>query len=244
MRLEPDQIDFYWTNGYLPLPNLFPADHVQTLLARLEALCADWQGEEAQRMGIMQEPEAAEKTPATVRKFAGMAEVDPLFLSHVCHPNLLDVVAQLLGTPLSLYADQALLKPPYHGSEKPEHQDNAYFKVAPADHLVTCWTALDDSDLANGCMHYYAGSHKGGVVAHRAIPNTPHLVPEGFDRTQSSAVPIRAGGCILHHSETVHWSPPNHSPRWRRAVVCHLVRSDATMGQRRPDSPPLVTVRA
>src|SRR5262249_47439966 len=126
MHLEPDQIAFYWTNGYLPLPGLFPAEHVQALLARIEALCADWQGEDARRMQVMQEPGAVEKNPETVRKFAGMAAVDPLFRSHVCHPHLLDVVEQLLGTPLSLYADQALLKPPYHGSEKPEHQDNAY----------------------------------------------------------------------------------------------------------------------
>jgi hypothetical protein len=243
MKLTPGQIDFYWKNGYLPLPGLFPAEHIAAIVARVEALCTDWQSEEARLMSVMQEPDVANPTPATVRKFAGMAAVDPLFRAHAAHLNLLDVVEQLLGTPLSLYADQALLKPPYHGSEKPEHQDNAYFRIDPADHLVTCWTALDDADVENGCMHYYAGSHKRGLVAHTEIPNTPHLVPEGFDRSCSTAVPIGSGGCILHHSETVHWTPPNRSGRWRRALVCHLVRSDATMGRRTSDDSPLLDLR-
>ena len=79
---------------------------------------------------------------------------------------------------------------------------------------------------------------------HRAIKGTPHLVPEEADRTQSTPVPIGEGGCILHHSLTMHWSPPNHSSRWRRAFVVHFVRSDAEMAMRHPNSPPLPTVRA
>lgn len=248
MALTPAQTDFFWTHGYLPMPDLFPQEHVAALRARIEELCADWQSEASKQAGVQQEPEllraeGAELSARTVRKFAELAKVDPLFESHARCPQLLEVVEALLGRPLSLYADQALLKPPFHGSEKPEHQDNAYFRVDPPDHVITCWTALDDADLENGCMYYYAGSHRLGGVPHRAIKGTPHLVPEGFDRSQSTAVPILAGGCILHHSQTVHWSPGNASDRWRRAFVCHYARLDAHMGARHPNSPPLLQVR-
>jgi phytanoyl-CoA hydroxylase len=249
MALTPNQIDFFRTNGYLPLPALFTPEHVGALKARLEALCEEWQSDEAARAGVQQEPgvargEAAAPTALTVRKFAELARTEPLFRAHAEHPALLDILEQLLGLPLSLYADQALLKPPFHGSEKPEHQDNAYFRVVPADHVITCWTALDDADLENGCMHYYAGSHLEGPVSHRAIKGTPHLVPKKRDRALSTAVPIAAGGCILHHSQTIHWSPANGSPRWRRAMVTHYVRSDAEMTARHPNSPALLQVRA
>ena len=249
MALTAEQVDFFRTRGYLPLPDLFSDEHVTALRARIEALCADWQSEAAKRAGVQQEPdvlrgERAAASPETVRKFADLAGAEPLFRDHACSPALLDVVEQLIGRPLSLYADQALLKPAFHGSEKPEHQDNAYFRVEPADHVITCWTALDDADLENGCMHYYPGSHRTGPVPHRAIKGTPHLVPDGYDRSESVAVPIRAGGCILHHSQTMHWSPGNNSPRWRRAFVLHYVRSDAHMGARHPNSPPLLQVRA
>lgn len=247
MQLTADQIDFFRENGYLALPELFSHSHTAALRTRLEELASDWQSEAARRVGVQQEPDvlqgSADPTSATLRKFSDLAPVEPLFMEHARHPDLLGVVEQLLGSPLSLYADQALLKPPHHGSEKPEHQDNAYFRVTPDDHVITCWTALDDADLENGCMHYYSGSHLGGRVDHRAIKGTPHLVPEELDRTQSTAVPIAEGGCILHHSLTMHWSPPNHSPRWRRAFVVHYVRSDAEMGARHPNSPPLVQVR-
>jgi phytanoyl-CoA hydroxylase len=249
MRLTPDQVDSYDSNGYLPLPGLFTAGHAAALRERLEALCGDWQSEAAKRVGMQQEPgvlrgAAAAPTPHTVRKFADLAREEAIFTAHARSDALLDVVEQLLGLPLSLYADQALLKPPFHGSEKPEHQDNAYFRVDPADHVITCWAALDDADPENGCMHYYPGSHRLGLVGHRAIKGTPHLVPDGFDRSESVPVPIGAGGCILHHSLTVHWSPANNSPRWRRAFVCHFVRSDATLGARHPNSPPLPCVRS
>src|SRR5262249_32926586 len=187
MRLNRGKIDFYQTNGYLPLPGLFPRDHVAALRDRIEALCAGWQSDAAKRAGVQQEPDgldgsSAEPSAATIRKSADLERAEDHFAAHARHPALLDVVEQLLGRPLSLYADQALLKPPFHGSEKPEHQDNAYFRVDPADHVITCWTALDDADLENGCMHYYAGSHQNGLVPHRAIKGTPHLVPDGFDR--------------------------------------------------------------
>jgi phytanoyl-CoA hydroxylase len=245
--LDAGQVDFFRENGYLVIPQLFSQEYVAALRARIEELCADWESEAARQAGVMQEPglRGAESAGATtIRKFSALNRVEPLFEAHAHQGALLDVVEQLLGTPLSLYEDQALLKPPFHGSEKPEHQDNAYFRVEPADHVITCWTALDDADLENGCMHYYPGSHRLGLVDHRAIKGTPHLVPQGFDRAQSVPVPIDAGGCILHHSLTVHWSPANNSPRWRRAFVVHYVRSDAQMNARHPHSPPLPQVRS
>jgi phytanoyl-CoA hydroxylase len=248
VRLDPAQLDHFQTHGFVALPGLFPERHVAALRSRLEELCRGWRSEASAHVGMQQEPEALrddgiEPSASTVRKFSDLAREDPLFYAHARHPELLDVVEQLLGTPLSLYADQALLKPPFHGSEKPEHQDNAYFLVEPADHVITCWTAVDDADLENGCMHYYSGSHWRGLLPHRLIPGTPHLVPEGFERRWSTPVPIAAGGCILHHSLTVHWSPPNCSERWRRAFVCHYVRSDAQMAARHANSPPLLEVR-
>lgn len=243
MPLSPAQIASYWEDGFLAVPKLFPASHIASLRGRIEGLCADWQSDLARRMHMQQEPEvvggAGVPNPATIRKFADLADLDPVFLEHARHPALLAVVAQLIGRPLSLYADQALLKPPLHGSEKPEHQDNAYFRVEPADHVITCWTALDDADPQNGCMHYYPGSHRSGNVPHRAIKGTPHLVPEGYQRSDSVAVPVPAGSLVLHHSQTVHWTPANCSAHWRRAYVVHLVRTDAQMNARHPNSPPL-----
>lgn len=248
MPLTPAQLDQYWSHGFVVVPRLFSAEHLAALRVRLEELCREWQGAAARAVQVMQEPglasAGAADTPSTIRKFSDLAREEPLFYRHARSPALLDVVEQLLGLPLVLYADQAMLKPPRHGSEKPEHQDNAHFLMSPAEHVITCWAALDDADLENGCLHYYPGSHLLGLARHRAVEGTPHLVLDPLDRAGSVPVPVHAGDCVLHHSLTVHWSPANASGRWRRAYICHYARADAHMGAREPNSPPLLEMRA
>src|SRR5207248_3871760 len=99
-------------------------------------LCEHWDSDDARRIGMQQEAEvrgavATLKTPQTVRKFSDLVIHEPVFEQHATDAGLLDMVEALIGTPISLYADQALLKPPFVGSEKLLHQDNAYFRVVP-----------------------------------------------------------------------------------------------------------------
>ncbi len=240
MRLTQEQKKFYADNGFLAVENVVAPERVAAMRQRIEELCAAWDSEEARRVGAQQEAEiagavATVKTAQTVRKFSSLVPYEPVFREHATNPALLDLVEDLIGAPLSLYADQALLKPPFVGSEKLPHQDNAYFRVEPADAVVTCWCALDDATMENGCMHYQSGSHKRGLVEHTHIPGTPHLVPEGFDANKTVAAPIKAGGVIFHHSETLHYSPSNNTPHWRRAFVCHFVRADAAMPGKEPE---------
>ncbi|MCC6445352.1 MAG: phytanoyl-CoA dioxygenase family protein [Armatimonadetes bacterium] len=247
MALTEEQKEFYWSNGYLPVESLIGPEAMRAMKERIENLCENWQSEEARRVGVHQEAQSGNRTPEqnsrTVRKFHDLTRYEEVFRDHALNPAVVDIVADLIGTPLSLYADQALLKPPLYGSEKPPHQDNAYFKVLPDDHVITCWCALDDATVENGCIHYIPGSHRLGRVDHEAIENTPHLIPLNRRKEQAVPVPIRAGGCIFHHALTLHMSPPNRTPSWRRAMVCHYVRTDAEIPGRTADSPPLLAVR-
>lgn len=232
MSLNADQLEFYRKNGYLAVENAVSESRVQEMRDRIEQLCDDWQSDQARRVGAQQEASIAgalteDRNAVSVRKFSDLAPYEPVFAEHASDPKLLDLVESLIGAPILLYADQALLKPPRVGSEKMPHQDNAYFKVDPADAVVTCWCALDDAYLENGCMHYLPGSHLSGLVDHTAVKGTPHLVPDEFDPEKAAAVPIQAGGVIFHHSQTLHYSPVNKTDDWRRAFVCHFVQADA-----------------
>ena len=108
----------------------------------------------------------AEKTALTVRKFSGLTPHEPVFDEYMRESTVADAAAELIGTPLGLHGDQALLKPPEFGSEKPFHQVNAYFQVTSDDAVITCWCALDEATMENGCLHYLAGFHKRGLVEH------------------------------------------------------------------------------
>lgn len=239
--MSAEQKRIFQENGFLAVENAVPAERAAAMRARIEELCAQWDSEAARRVGVQQETEVAgavatENTARTVRKFSDLVPHEPVFKAHATDPELLDRVAQLIGTPISLYADQALLKPPMVGSEKLLHQDNAYFRVVPNEAVITCWCALDDATVENGCMYYVPGTHRLGIVEHEAIPGTPHLVPKSYTTEQAVPVPVRAGGVIFHHACTLHYSPANNTPQWRRAFVCHFVRSDAEMPGKKPDA--------
>jgi len=248
VRLTKGDIDFFRRNGFLPVPDVVPAGRLRAMRERVEALCEHWESEEARRLGVQQEADAggavAVKTSATVRKLSFLAQHEPLFQQYVRDPALLDLVEALLGRAFGLYADEAFLKPPYYGSAKLPHQDNAYFGVRPDDALLTVWCALDDATVDNGCLHYIAGSHLRGRLEHKPVPGTPHQVPDDVDPDEAVAVPIRAGGLIFHHGLVLHFSPPNRMPWWRRAYTCHFIRTDAEdFGTREAAAPPIVVLR-
>ena len=96
------------------------------------------------------------------------------------------------------------MKPPEFGSAKPYHQDNAYFLCQPADDVLTAWIALDDVDVDNGCLRYIDGSHRQGIL------------------------PLRRGGVVLHHCQTLHTSHKNQSDRWRRGYATHWGTADVS----------------
>ena len=230
MGLSEKQIRFFYHRGYLPVEDQFSSAYISRLIQRIEALCEDWRGDAAREVGILHEREAwGGITPSkeTVGSMANIAASESLFRDHAADPDLIRMVSDLIGEPVRLFSDRIVLKPPRFGSEKPFHQDNAYFQVQPEDALVTCWCALDDATLENGCLHYFPGSHIKGTIDHERIPKTPHLVPKGIDPNGSVSVPIRSGGVIFHHGLTIHTSGPNRSDRWRRAYICHYVRTDA-----------------
>ena len=226
MPLTDAQIAQFRADGFLVVENVVPPDRVAEMRRRIDAVTSPAGGEDAERMGMQLEPDAAGDA-ALPRKLNELAPHDAVFRQHAEMPELLDMVAQLIGEPLHMYTDQAFLKPPRQGSAKPPHQDNAHFGVDPSDWGVTVWCALDDATVANGCMQYYAGSHLLGAVPHVWRGGTTHLVPQEVDLPAPVHAPVRAGGVIFHHLLTFHMSAPNTSDAWRRAYACHYIRTDA-----------------
>src|SRR6202034_175456 len=68
---------------------------------------------------------------------------------------------------LRLYWDQAVYKKPEYPKPFPWHQDNGYTYIEPQAYL-TCWVALNDATLDNGCPWVIPGGHLRGTLAHRA----------------------------------------------------------------------------
>ncbi len=152
-----------------------------------------------------------------IRKLHGYHQEHPLFETLVQHPRVKGVVQTLLGEEAILFGEMALSKPPFIGSEKPWHQDNAYFVYAPLTSVVTAWVALDDATVENGCMYTLPGGHRVGALKH--VHGIDCQIAAGrLDLSQSVPVELRAGGAMFFSGMLPHQTPPNRGPLRRRAL--------------------------
>lgn len=229
MTLSSQQHEFYAKNGYLVVENVLTSDMLTQLRDRIAQAMATLASAK-----IPKDTEGASSN-APLRKLSALVPVDTFFRNIASLPSITGPACELSESTqgLLLYNDQVFLKPAHCGSEKPLHQDNSYFRVEPMNQGVTCWLAIDDATIHNGCLQYIAGSHKLGLLPHKAIKSTPHLTPEdsGYIGTETP-VPVPAGACIFHHLLTLHSSGANTSDQSRRAWALHYVNAQAVCPQR------------
>ena len=111
------------------------------------------------------EMEGQERRDA-IRKIFGFVDYEPRLDAMAAHSGLLGTLEQIMGDTPELFQDMALVKPPRHGSEKPWHQDCAYFNLPEGTTVVGVWIALDEATPENGCLHVIPGSHNEGPMIH------------------------------------------------------------------------------
>jgi ectoine hydroxylase-related dioxygenase (phytanoyl-CoA dioxygenase family) len=145
---------------------------------------------------------------------------------------LVAIVEQLIGSAVSVFFSQIFCKPPEFGGPKPVHQDNFYFGPEDPNATLTVWIALDDATVANGCLFYGDGSHRGPVHPHVAPPDEPfnlQIPTANMRNLKLTPAPVPAGGISIHHGNTWHQSSSNTSKRPRRAVAIHYLQNAASL---------------
>ena len=157
---------------------------------------------------------------AHVRKASYYENEHPVFRALVDSPKIKGIAEQLLGEEPALFQTMALVKPALIGSEKPWHQDNAYFKYAPLQGVVGFWVALDDASAENGCMHVLPGWHRRGGLKHFHSGDC-QILPDRVAASEAVPVELPAGGAMFFSGMLPHQTPPNRSPHPRRALQFH-----------------------
>jgi ectoine hydroxylase-related dioxygenase (phytanoyl-CoA dioxygenase family) len=145
-------------------------------------------------------------------------------------PRIAEMGGRLAGVDgLRVWHDQALIKPPY-GNPTAWHLDNPYWSFSSRD-AISCWLALDDATLGNGCMWYISGSHKTARFDNAGIGTNLGglfaIYPEWLDVDPVPA-PCSAGSLVWHNGLVAHGAGANMSRRDRRAMTCAFMPDGAT----------------
>jgi ectoine hydroxylase-related dioxygenase (phytanoyl-CoA dioxygenase family) len=132
------------------------------------------------------------------------------------HPVFADLCHDLIGPNVRLYWDQAVYKKPEYPKPFPWHQDNGYTYIEPQAYL-TCWVALTDATLENGCPWVIPGGHLRGTLNHW----TTELgyVCCAKDPPEATSVPARAGSVVVFSSLTPHRTGPNVTREVRKTYI-------------------------
>lgn len=227
MAISATQQAFFQEHGYLSYGRVLEDTQVDALRQRCEDIACGRMTHLPPRYiqfesAFRDAPGGEDERLDQVRKMTHLCYFDDLFESVARTTAILDVIETLLGPNIKLYCDQLMMKPRYNGTVTDWHQDSvAWPQFAPQNH-VSCWVALDDATVENGCMTVIPGSHKWGPIGRdqrdRFIdhPLAGEPVP----------VEVKAGSCMFHHGLNFHRTGANTTAQRRRGLALHYIRSE------------------
>jgi hypothetical protein len=199
--------------GYFTVEGLFSASECDDVVAEVERAAFELALGEA------------EDGPLSYRPMMHLAS--PTLTAVATDPRWAPIVLPLVGTgDARLYWEQAVSKPPQARTELPWHQDNGYTPLVPEEY-VTCWLALDDAELENGCLWVIPGSHRQGTLPHHNGAGPFRVGHDGPD-VDGVAVPVARGSVLVFSSLLMHRSGPNVTDRQRRAWILQYCSATAT----------------
>ena len=228
------QIEGFHENGFVVIDDLLSPQELEKWRKVFDDAVA--QAERGDQSHAMKEGQ--ERDPVFTQRFN-------LWMYHegmrtlVCDPAIGKMAATLAGADgIRLYADQALIKPPW-GNPTSWHLDDPHYSFY-SEQGLNLWLALDDATFENGCMYFLPGSHKrasfdvGKSAGARRddIGDLFNFYPE-WRSIEAVGAPMKAGSCSFHNGLVAHAAGPNMTPYPRRAMTCLLMPDGSTFNGRK-----------
>ena len=147
------------------------------------------------------------------------------------HEPLLDAVEDILGPDIFCWGIAFRNKPADGRTYVSWHQDTAYIKFKPL--MLTCWFAITEATVENGCLRLIPGSHKWPRLRHGekddpyAMLTRGHYIAEDFDDSNAVDMVLRPGEIGLIDFATTHGSGPNLSADRRMAMLVDCFATSA-----------------
>jgi ectoine hydroxylase-related dioxygenase (phytanoyl-CoA dioxygenase family) len=221
-RLSAGERLTYDEQGYVVVPQVFPADELAAIDAEID------------RLLTVPGNDAGGIHPTWVFQVARRSEIARRFAED---ERLLALIAEIVQPGIAIHSTKLVPKPPRSEDVCHWHQDDAFY-LNPDDPLtfsrtrMSVWVPLQDADERNGCLWVVPGSQAWGLEDF-------HMVDSGqcrkvIDReayAEANAVPlrVRAGDVVLFSALLWHHSKHNQTDRVRRAFIVSY--QEATVGK-------------
>ncbi len=226
-RIDAEQARSWSEDGYFLLRDAFGPADIEALISDLDALdervTAFLKTQPGGKLMIAEDGNITFMTHAVLQSAVARAFCGQRVFQDLGH--------DLIGPDVRLYWDQGVYKKPEKPTEFPWHQDNGYTFVEPQQYL-TCWVALNDATVSNGCPWVVPGLHRAGTLEHWPAE-------AGFQCLEDpdGAVPVEApaGSIVVFSSLTPHATGPNTSGAVRKAYIVQFAPDEAAILQVKPD---------
>lgn len=242
VAMPPDAGDRYRRDGFFFSPPIIPADLIERVTARMDAVMAgEYETGEPPRRSWNPGDD-----PKRIRKIDQAHLSDRTIYELASHPEIGRWAAALLGAKrVQLWASQMLYKPPVGPGGGVTgnvgwHQDKQYWRYLEGE-LFTAWVAVSDVTAASGPMRFLRGSHRWGLLDSGDFFGHDHEaqqkdipVPEG-ERWEEACAVLPPGAVSFHDRHTYHASGPNVSDAPRRSFAFHLRTENARPVEGRND---------
>lgn len=212
--LTQDQIAAYRRDGYIQLNDVITGP---ALAAMQAAVAAGVAGDAAARDPSRPKTSYEQIFIQCVNLWQRHEAVRPFVLSQ----RFAHIAAQLCGSPVRIWHDQALFKEPHTGAKTPWHQDTPYWPHDPKKEQLTIWIALKDVTVQNGCMSFLPGTHKLLDIepVNLGAPQDLYAVAPQTKGIKPVTCELKAGSCTFHNGMTFHYAGPNRSDAMREAFA-------------------------
>jgi ectoine hydroxylase-related dioxygenase (phytanoyl-CoA dioxygenase family) len=213
-RLSAPEIDTYRRDGWLIPRHRLPDGRVTAMRAALDDLIAANPGVRPEKLVSAHiEGDNGEGVRGSRR-----------FLELATDPEIVELVAGVIGDDVILWGCHVFCKPAAEGFETPWHQDGHYWPIRPLANC-TVWVALEPSKADNGCLRVIPRSHRDRVLhPHLHEDRTDltlnqRLADGSFDEAGAVDVELEAGEMSLHDVYMIHGARANTSARRRTGVA-------------------------
>ena len=164
---------------------------------------------------------------------------DTWYLTVARIPEILNMVAQLIGDDIALWNSSLFAKPARVGTKTPWHQDGEYWPIEP---LATCtvWIAIDASTPENGCLRVIPGSHREKRLAKHNQSNAEGLALDleldqsEFNEDNAEDIVLEPGQVSLHDVYLYHGSEANESDVSRRGMTLRYMPTTSVYQHDKP----------